>query len=239
MRHFTLNSQNRSLSIQSVCLGTLRRFLVLSLLGLLLGTTSVWATNYSSNGWAFTINLDGTATVINPVTYVGGIGGGYFDRAESNLVIPPEVTLQNIAANGNDSVYIISFGDTYTVTGIDFGVFLSNAQRTAMIGISYPNTVTTIKNIANCPNLQSIAIPSSVTTISTYAFQSDSSLLSITIPATVTSIGDYVCRNCTSLQSATVLNSKIGDGQFLNCTVLKDVTLSDDVTTIGRDAFLN
>ena len=50
----------------------------------------------------------------------------------------------------------------------------------------------------------SITIPSGVTSISTYAFSSCTSLKSITIPSSITSIANDAFTNCTSLTSITI-----------------------------------
>ena len=118
---------------------------------------------------------------------------------------------------------------------------MSPDQRAAVTGATIPNTVTKISNpgFANLTNLQNIVIPSSVTFIDRFVFQSDSSLLAITIPESVTDMADGVFGGCTALQSATILNSMISPNQFANCTSLKDVTISSNVTTIDGGAFTN
>jgi hypothetical protein len=54
----------------------------------------------------------------------------------------------------------------------------------------------------NCYSLPSIAIPNSVTSIGSQAFEC-TSLTSITIPESVTSIGEWAFRICESLTSIT------------------------------------
>ena len=192
-----------------------------ALLGLLFGTSSVWAqSNDSATHWLFYVKgSDLSACLEKPVDLVGG--GYYVDHVASSLSMPSQVS---------DNVRIYTVSET--------GNELTTEQRKALTSIFIPNSVTIISgNAFNNSSLQSIEIPSSVTTIGVYAFQSDSSLVSVTVPASVTSVGGDVFENCTALQSATVLNSTIGDYQFANCTALKDVTISNDVNTIGIYAF--
>ena len=89
------------------------------------------------------------------------------------------------------------------------------------------------------PNLTSIIIPNSVTSIGEYAFSDCTGLTSVTIPNSVTSIGSNAFSNCTGLTSVTIPNSvtSIGSNAFSNCTGLTSVTIPNSVTSIGSNAF--
>ena len=90
--------------------------------------------------------------------------------------------------------------------------------------------------IAGCKNT---AIPSSVTSIGSYAFYWCSGLTSVTIPSSVTSIGNYALYHCKGLTSVTIPNSvtSIGSGAFWGCSGLTSVTIGSSVTSIGNYAF--
>ncbi len=62
---------------------------------------------------------------------------------------------------------------------------------------------------------------------------------SVTIGNSVTSIGDDAFRNCTGLTSITIPDSvtSIGSSAFENCTGLTSVAISDSVESIGISAF--
>ncbi len=83
------------------------------------------------------------------------------------------------------------------------------------------------------------AIPESVTSIDSNAFNGCTSLTSVTIPAKVTSIGSSAFSGCSSLTSVTIPEgvTTINSNVFYNCTSLASVNIPAKVTSIGRDAF--
>jgi hypothetical protein len=71
-----------------------------------------------------------------------------------------------------------------------------------------------------------LVIPSSVTSITSFAFLSCSHLTTVTIPNTVTSIGDYAFEDCPSLVKVTIGNgvTSMGTKIFNYCHNLDNVT---------------
>ena len=79
--------------------------------------------------------------------------------------------------------------------------------------------------------------------IDEFAFANCKNLTSITIPSSVTSIAKRAFYGCDSLTSVSfgensVLQS-VGDGVFYNCSGLTGITMPSCVTTIGKEAFYN
>lgn len=72
--------------------------------------------------------------------------------------------------------------------------------------ITLPSHITTIGNnaFANCTSLESIVIPEGVTTIGNNAFANCTSLTSVKIPSTVTYIGDNAFRGCINVSTITM-----------------------------------
>ena len=100
--------------------------------------------------------------------------------------------------------------------------------------------------IVGCKNS---VIPSSVTSIGSYAFYDCSGLTSVTIPKRVTSIGSYAFARCTSLTSISVENGNPVYDSRNNCNAIiktatntvivgcKNSVIPSSVTSIGSDAF--
>ena len=82
-------------------------------------------------------------------------------------------------------------------------------------------------------------IPSSVTSIGTYAFGNCTNLTRIEIPSSVTSIGGGAFDNCTSLTRIEIPSSvtSIGREAFEKCERLTSIEIPSSVTSIGWNAF--
>lgn len=110
-------------------------------------------------------------------------------------------------------------------------------QHTNLESVSIPSTVTSIGEFAfSLSGLTSVDIPSTVTSIGDCAFK-ESGLQSITIPSSVTTMGGNVFEECHSLTSAVIGAPNTGDRTFHGCNNLTTVTIQNSVTTIGTSAF--
>ena len=86
--------------------------------------------------------------------------------------------------------------------------------------------------------MKKVNIPTSTTSLASYAFQS-TALKEINIPNTVTSIGTYTfngCRCATEVHIPTSI-TQIGQCVFQNCISLSAVIVPSNVATIGANAF--
>ena len=125
----------------------------------------------------------------------------------------------------------------FTVVKIDNSAFYSCPDLTS---VEIPETVTSIGSYAFLgTGLNSITIPSGVSIINIGAFTNCINLASITIPDGVTSIGVGAFRSCTNLTSMTIPDNvtSIGQYAFQGCTNLTSMTIPDNVTSIGQYAF--
>lgn len=107
--------------------------------------------------------------------------------------------------------------------------------------ISIPSTVTSIGSYAfsYCYSLKHISIPTGVTSIDTNTFYNCSSIVSVSIPIGVTKLGNNAFTNCCPLSSITIPSglTSIGIGTMQYCSSLASITVPGNVSTIGTQAF--
>ena len=91
------------------------------------------------------------------------------------------------------------------------------------------------------PNLTSVTIGNSVTSIIYGMFYGCTGLTSIEIPGSVTSIGGNAFAGCTGLTSIEIPNSvvSLGDEAFENCLNVETLYIGNSVESIGWGAFKN
>ena len=157
-------------------------------------------------------------------------------QARANIIKNLNVVL-GVKVEGTGSTNEPSFimdTDTY---GFEF--------PNCVTGITLPNGMTIIRGVGGrspfygYPNLRTIVIPESVTSIGESAFEGCKGLTSVTIPDSVTSIGDNAFNICTGLTSITIPSSvtSIGENTFNSCNGLTSITIPNSVTSIGNNAF--
>ena len=141
-------------------------------------------------------------------------GTFYNCRALATLVISDNATL--------DASFTV--GNTYAKETLET-VKIERGE----IGISAFNS---------CPNLTTVELGNSVTSVGDNAFSKCTALTSVNIGDGVTSIGKNAFNGCTALTNANIGSGAIGESAFNGCTILANVTLGNGVTSIGRNAFL-
>ena len=87
-------------------------------------------------------------------------------------------------------------------------------------------------------NIESVKLPDSISQIRAGAFDGCENLKSINMPENLSSIGEEAFLNCSSLESLEFLNlSSIGSKAFMGCSSLEILEFSDQLTSIGGNAF--
>ena len=162
-------------------------------------------------------------------TRVASIGGGAFGYCTSltSAAIPNAVTNIGIGAFSN------------CTSLAEISVAALNADYSSLAGVLFNKNQTTLIEYPAAKAAGDYSIPSSVTSISDYAFASCTRLTNLTIPDSVTNIGRAAFVFCTSLANIAIPNSvsSLRDQTFLACTSLTNVTIPNSVSGLGFIAF--
>ena len=135
----------------------------------------------------------------------------------------------------------VTFGDTVQKIPAYLFSASSYVYRPNIKSVTIGNSVTSIGSNAfqDLYDLTSVTIGNSVTSIGSFAFNRCGGLTSIVIPDSVTSIGADAFSSCSGLTSVTIGSgvTSIGGAAFQNCIGLTSITIPDSVTSIGGSAF--
>ncbi len=146
--------------------------------------------------------------------------------------------------NNGGALNIPEIIDGYTITVIGASAFEEDATITS---VNIPSTVTEIEDFAfdSCTALGTVTFAegSQLTTVGGRAFAVCTALKSIAVPAGVTEIGNSAFLDCTALETVTFAeDSKLTTLKyqtFFGCTALKSIAVPAGVTEIGNSAFLD
>ena len=135
------------------------------------------------------------------------------------------------------------------------GVITINEGTKAVLGLAFsnqpnitsvilPESVTSVhmQAFGDCPNLESVTLPTWLSVIEDYTFQNCSKLQNINLPLGLDQIGKEAFAGCSSL---TILDwplqlKNIGARAFYNCNQLDGIeNISPNIEKIGADAFGN
>ena len=176
----------------------------------------------------------------NKIESIGTYAFAYCYGMTLDLVIPDTVTNLGTFAFyycENISSVTLPASDKIQFDSIPTGCFMFLKK---IESVDIPSGITSIGDSAFtcCYELSSISIPASVTTIGDFTFSSCSALETIDLPNTITSIGRQAFYH-TGLTTVTIPNSitEIAEGTFYYCDALETVNIPDSVTTIGDNAF--
>ncbi len=140
-----------------------------------------------------------------------------------------------------NAAYVPATLTEVTVTG---GTSLAyNAFRNCpyLENIILPDTLTSLNYYVflNCKNLTKIDIPDSVTNLGYSAFSGCESLMRIDIPSGVTKIAYSTFNGCSKLTEIVIPSgvTSVGSYAFEDCTALTEITIPAGVTEIGGNAF--
>ncbi len=177
---------------------------------------------------------------------------GYCESLKS-VTIPASVTyIYDDAFRYCSGLESITVDPQNTVYSSDENGVLFNKDKTKLMhypasctAVSYnvPSTVTTVNSyaFAYAKNTRYISIPDSVTTLGSYAFREATGIKEVTIGngiSTLPSYSFYMCNNLGEIVISPSVTS-IGSYAFGSCSALAEITIPDSVTTMGSYAFSN
>lgn len=129
-------------------------------------------------------------------------------------------------------------GKSYTVIGIGQSAF-SECSKLGIITL--PNTLKYIGLGAfSYSNLSNITIPEGVESIGAAAFRNCRNLKEITLPRTLRVLESTVFSNCQDLENVYILSDKLSeipDDTFFRCSRLKEFSIPESVTSLGKAVF--
>ncbi len=193
---------------------------------------------YSADGKILYAVLDGS---VNSVTIPAGVEEIYDYAFESgnvgSITIPASVKRIGKGAFRNSKLSAISFAEGSQIAAIEDETFYGSR----LLAIQLPSSVTSIGSYAFSETLlKNIELGESVKSIGSYAFQLCEWLASATIPASVEEIGNYAFRNCVALKNIEIPAVKrMGIGVFVSNAALKSAKFGAEAETTGTSTFVD
>ena len=129
---------------------------------------------------------------------------------------------------------------TYTVSTIGLVAFRGNDELTS---VTLPSSITSIESYAfeYCFNLKKINLPEGLQTIGNNAFSFCSGLTELSFPQSIQDIGFAAFSSCEGLTSIVLPDNllRLRNGVFSFCSGLKSVVFGKNLTSIGSSTFVN
>lgn len=167
-------------------------------------------------------------------------GLSYALRTDLTATLIYDESYLNISGTVSVPSEVTVDGYTYQVKHMGNGVFRNCKKITS---VALPGSVTTISSNAfeNCTALTTVTFSTALDTIKASAFRGCSSLQTPTLPSTLKFIGTYAFSDCKSL---TYMNIPAGvmaivDSCFAGCSKLEHFYLNEGILSIRKSAFAN
>lgn len=184
----------------------------------------------SESYWEYTVNNDGTATII-----------GYSGQ-ETELVVPERIDGLSVTAFTKDV-----FGSNRKLTLVELPAGITEIPAEAfaycsslrMVTMGDKVTVIGDKAFYACSWLREVELPDSVTTIGAEAF-AGASLNDLKLPKRLTTIGEMAFRDCNMWVECLEIPAGVTEivyGAFSGCRGIEKIVIPNTVTAIAYDAF--
>ena len=203
-------------------------------------------TTINSFAFEFCTNLT-SITIPESVTYIGEYAFSACTSLMSVTGMEAVTTIGKYAFSNCQNLTSVTI--SASVTAIGDGAFTGCSKLTEIILDENNNHFVTldrllyskdISTLHRCPvDVTSVAIPASVTVISSGAFYSCTNLTSVTGMESVTTIGSHAFYHCKNLTSITLPEAvtTIGYGAFIYCENLTNVNIPKSVTSLNTQTF--
>ena len=181
-----------------------------------------------------------TVVIPDSVKRVGSYAFAYCSQIEA-IFLPG--TLEEI---GSDPLYAkervlpsLDCQTAYLLGAEGLAYTLEDNRQMTFLATMSESGKKSIELISADAMLETAEIPSGVTSIRDYVFQSCDQMTAVTIPSTVASIGLSAFSSCEALTRVVLEDgvSEIGQNAFGSCAALTEVILPESVTSIGPSAF--
>lgn len=133
--------------------------------------------------------------------------------------------------------YSLTASDLEGITKIGAYAFYNDIK---LQSIEIPSSVTTLEDACffSVQSLKSIIIPNTVTTMGASVFYNARNTESVVLPSNITTIPSNTFNGCTNLKNIVIPSTviSISTGAFRNCPSLKSITIPQGVTSIGNYA---
>lgn len=130
-------------------------------------------------------------------------------------------------------------GKSYTVTSVDADAFSESPE---LLSLELPESITSLPDYAlyRCGLLQRVALPETLSDLGDYTFWGCSSLSDFKVPSEVLSIGTQTFYGCEALELINLSGvTNIGDRAFSGCSGLTSLTFGEYLSSVGQGAFRN
>lgn len=109
--------------------------------------------------------------------------------------------------------------------------------------VKFPTTMTSLSSYAfmDCTSLETVTIPEYITYLDRGVFQGCSNLVSVDMGNGITETGLYVFLGCENLKNVTLSNNlyRLESGTFSNCSTIEEIVIPEGVKEISGWAFRN
>ena len=148
--------------------------------------------------------------------------------------------------DGSNVTWTIDAAGTLTFTGTGamrdymFGVWTPWRTRAVTVVVGEGITRIGERALADCAQVRSVSLPSTLTDIGAHALSDCKRLTDISFPDGLKTIGEWALSDCEALPAVTLPAGieTIGDRAFLGCSKLASVTVPEGLTHLGTYLFV-